>query len=108
MPLIVRGCKPMIIPSGQQASNALGLIDDSWGLTVYSPADLTGIIKVEVEPTDTGSNWVTLQSGAVDVALPAGKATVFNPIPFRQIRVVSDQAEVPARTFTVTKAILVG
>lgn len=108
MALYVRGLPSLVIPNGTSTSNALGqILEDSWGLTIYTPAALTGTISVEVEPTDTGTNFVTLQSGGTDVTLPAGKATVINPIPFRQIRVTSNAAEGAARTFTLTKSVLI-
>jgi hypothetical protein len=107
MPLQVVGLPALTFSTASTTSNAIGILDDSWGLTLYSPSALTGTITVQVEPTDTGTNFVDLQSGGVDVTLPAGKATVINPIPFRQLRLITGTTEAAARTFTVTKSILV-
>ena len=106
MALAVVNMPSMTITGGGTTSNAVGLIDDSWGLTIYSPATITNTITVEVEPTSTGTNFVTLQSGGTDVTIPAGKATVLNPIPFRQIRVKAAGAEGQQDVFTLTKVIL--
>lgn len=107
MPLIVTGLPNLLATSGGTTTNAVGNLDDAWGLTVYSPGTLTSTgVAVQVEPTSTGTNFVALQSGGVDVTFPAGKATVISPVPFRQLRLVCSAAEGAARTFTITKAIL--
>lgn len=107
MPLIVRGLPSMTTTAGGTTSNAVGGLDDAWGLTIYAPATLTSTaVGVFVEPTDTGTSFFALQSGGVDVVFAAGKATVISPVPFRQIRVVTTAAEGSARTFVITKAIL--
>ena len=105
MPLIVRGLVPMVMTAAT-ASNPVGAIDDAWGLTVVSPPSLTASqVSVQVELTDTGTNFVTLQSGGTDVVLVANKATVISPVPFRQIKIVSTTAE--TGSFGLAKAILV-
>ena len=108
MPLIVTGLPNAKIASGGTTSNAVGLIDDAWGLTVYSPGTITSTsgAQVQVEPTDTGTNFVILQSGGIDVFVPQARATVISPVPFRQIRFVSSQAEGQDDVFVLTKAIL--
>lgn len=107
MPLIVRGMPDLVIPS-TVASNAVGTLDDAWGLTIYAPATITSTsgVQVQVEPTDTGANFVTLQSGGADVYVVANRATVISPVPFRQIRLLSSVTEGQTDTFTLTKAIL--
>jgi hypothetical protein len=105
VPLIVRGLVPMVMTAAT-ASNPVGAIDDAWGLTVVSPPSLTASqVSVQVELTDTGTNFVTLQSGGVDVTLTANKATVISPVPFRQIQISSTASE--TATFQLSKAILV-
>lgn len=107
MALTVTGLPSMLTTAGGTTSNAVGHLDDAWGLTIYAPATLTSTsVLVEVEPSSTGTNFVALQSGGADVTFVAGKATVISPVPFRQIRVVCGAAEGGARTFTLTKAIM--
>lgn len=107
MPLIVCGLPSMLTTTNGTTSNAVGNLDDAWGLTIYSPATLTSTgVAVQVEPTSTGTNFVALQSGGTDVTFASGKATVISPVPFKQIRVVCGAAEAAPRTFTLTKAIL--
>jgi len=108
MPLVLRGMPSMVIPSGFSTSSVIRLFDDAWALTVYTPATVTASqVKVEVEPTDTGTAFVTLQSGSVDVNLTAGTATVISPVPFLQMRITSTSVEAQKDTFSVTKTILV-
>lgn len=105
MPLIVRGLPSMTL-TADSTSNAVGLIDDAWGLTIAAPASLTASqVTVKVELTTTGTSFVTLQSGGTDVTLTAGTATVISPVPFRQIRISSTATE--TATFRLSKAILV-
>lgn len=107
MPLALRGMPDMTVANGGTTSGVIRQFDDSWAITVYSPATLTSTsVTIDVEPTDTGTNFVTLQSGGSDVVIVAGKATVISPVPFMQMRVVCGAAEGAARTFTVTKTIL--
>ena len=95
----------LIFSTASTTSNAVGGIDDALGLTIYSPATLTGTITVQVEPTSTGTSFVDLQSGGADVTIPASKATVLNPITWRQIRLITGTTEAAARTFTLTKGV---
>jgi hypothetical protein len=86
-------------------SNPVGTLDDAWGLTIQSPTFTASAVSVQVELTDTGTNFVTLQSGGADVLLPPSRATVISPVPFRQIKILSSNSE--TATFTLAKAILV-
>lgn len=107
MPLITCGLPNMTATSGGTTTNAVGNLDDAWGLTVFSPGTLTSTgVTVQVEPTSTGTNFVVLQSGGSDVQFIAGRATVISPVPFKQVRLVCSAAEGATRTFTITKAIL--
>lgn len=95
----------IVIVSASSVGNAIAQFDDATALTIYSPAALTGSITVETEPTSTGTNFVTLQSGGSDVTIPAGKATVLNKVGWRQMRLVSAASEGATRTFAVTKSV---
>ena len=107
MPLALRGMPTMTTTSGGTTSNVIRQFDDAWALTIYSPATLTSTsVTIDVEPTDTGTSFVTLQSGGSDVVMVAGKATVISPVPFMQMRVVCGAAEGADRIFRVTKTIL--
>lgn len=105
MPQVICDLPPMVVVSGSSYSNAIKVFDDATALTIYSPAALTGVITIETEPTETGSNFVTLQSGGTDVTLAAGKSTVINKVGWRQMRLASAGTEAAARTFPVTKSV---
>lgn len=104
MPLVVRSL-PNMVMTAATTSNPVGTLDDAWGLTIVSPTITASQVTVQVELTDTGTNFVTLQSGGVDVTLTANKATVISPVPFRQIQISSTATE--TATFSLSKAILV-
>jgi hypothetical protein len=105
MPLIVRDLPGMVL-NADTTSNAVGTLDDAWGLTLISPSALNSSqVSVQVELTDTGTGFVVLQSGGVDVTMIANRAMVISPVPFRQIRISSTTAE--TATFRLSKAILV-
>ena len=107
MPLALTGMPSMVTSSGATTSNVIRQFDDAWALTIYSPATLTSTaVTISVEPTDTGTSFVTLQSGGTDVVMVAGKATVISPVPFLQMRIVCGMAEGDDREFRVTKTIL--
>lgn len=107
MPLALRGMPSMTVSAAGTTSGVIRQFDDSWALTIYCPTTLTSTsVLIEVEPTDTGTNFATLQSGGSDVVMTAGKATVISPVPFMQMRVVCGSAEGSDRTFRVTKTIL--
>ena|SRR3990167_2980745 len=97
----------MIILSGASTSNAVRHLDDAVAVSILSPDTLTSTtITVQVEPTSTGTDWVTLQSGGSDVVIEAvSKAIVVNPFPFRQLRVIGNAAEAADRTFTVLRTV---
>lgn len=97
----------MVTTSGGTISSLIRQFDDAQSLTIYCPTTLTSTsVTIDVEPTDTGTSFVTLQSGGSDVVMVAGKATVIHPVPFMQMRVVCGAAEGAERTFRVTKTIL--
>lgn len=107
MPLALRGMPVMTTTSGGTTSNVIRQFDDAWALTIYCPTTLTSTsVTIDVEPTDTGTSFATLQSGGSDVVMTAGKATVISPVPFMQMRVVCGAAEGGQRDFRVTKTIL--
>lgn len=107
MPLALTGMPGMTVSAGGTTSSVIRQFDDAWALTIYSPATLTSTsVTIDVEPTDTGTSFVRLQSGGSDVVMEAGKATVISPVPFMQMRVVTGAAEATSSTFRVTKTIL--
>lgn len=105
MPQHIADLPAMTVVSGSSYSNIISIFDDATALTIYSPATLTGAVTIETEPTSTGTNFVTLQSGGTDVTLPAGKATVLNKVGWRQMRLASAASEASARAFFVTKSV---
>jgi hypothetical protein len=96
----------MIVVSGSSYSNAIKIFDDATALTIFTPASITSTgFFIEVEPTETGTNFVVLQSGGTDISLPAGKATILNKIGWRQMRLAAPTTEAGARTCAVTKSV---
>jgi len=96
----------MIVVSGSSYSNVIHTFDDATALTVYTPATLTSTgLFIEVEPSTGGTNFVVLQSGGVDVSLPAGKATIINKVGWRQMRLAAPATEAAARSCPVTKSV---
>ena len=93
----------VITTSSSATSGAQGGLDDAYGISLISPAALTGTVTIQVEQTDTGTNFVNLQSGGVDVTIAANKGIVITPFPFRQIRLISGSTEAATRTFTLAK-----
>ena len=108
MPLVVVNHQSMTILTGVSTSNAIADFDDAYGLTVYSPATVTATgVNVEVCPSSSGTDFVALQSGGSDVVLPASRATVISPVPFKQMRITSPAVEGQNDVFTVTRVIVV-
>lgn len=108
MPQHIADLPTLIVVSGSSYSNAISIFDDASALTIFTPATLTSTgLFVEVEPTTTGTNFVTLQSGGTDVSLPAGKATIINKVGWRQLRLAAPATEGGARSCPVTKSVVV-
>ncbi len=95
----------LTIQSGTTSSNALVNLDDAIALAIFASTALTGTVTVQVEPTSTGSAWSNLQSGGVDVTIAATKAIVLNPMPFKQLRLLSNASEGATRTFSVLRSM---
>jgi hypothetical protein len=96
------------IASGASTSNIIKDVGDAYAITIFTPATLTSTgITIGVEPTSSGTNFVTLQSGGSDVVLPAGRATIISPPAFKQLRLESSSAEGADRTFALTSHMAV-
>ena len=96
----------LVMTSGTAFSQAMVNFDDAKSLTIYAPATVTSTqILVEIEPSATGTSFVTLQSGAIDVEIPAGKGTVFEPGVWPQLRLHGSASEASTRRFPVTKVL---
>ncbi len=102
------------LPTLTVSTNASGVspglgtvLDYSVAISILAPATLTTTSggAVQVEPTDTGANWVTLLSGGNTVFVPQASAIVINPFPFRQIRLSSSATETAPRTFQLLATI---
>ena len=97
----------MVTTAGGTASGAVGVLDDAFGLSLYINSTLTSTaVRVQVEPTDTGTGFVFLQSGGADVVVTSGTATIISPITFRQIRLSHSAAEAATVTVPLTKTII--
>jgi len=63
-----------------------------------SPATLPETVKIHVARTTTGTFFV-LQTGGVDITLPAGKGTVVDLMTWGALKLVAGGAVAAARTF---------
>src|SRR5713101_2530813 len=95
----------LTLTTASTVSNALSNLDDAIAIGIVAPTAVTGTITVQVEPTATGTAFVSLQSGGVDVTIAAAKAIVINPFPFRQIRLITSATEAATRTFSVLRTM---
>lgn len=96
----------LTITNGNSTSNAVWPTDDAYGIGLISPPTLTSSVAyVEVEMTDTGVNFVRLQSGGADITLAASKAIVMTPFPYKQFRVTTTAVEGGDRTFTASRVV---
>lgn len=108
MPLVLVALPSMTVSSGGTATNAIRQFDDAWALSIYSPnSTLTSTaVTISVEPTSTGTAFMTLQSAGADITLTSGKAMVISPVPFQQMRLDFGTAEAAERIFSVRKTVL--
>jgi hypothetical protein len=96
------------IASGTSTSNVIKDIGDAYAITIFTPATLTSTgVTLGVEPSSSGTNFVTLQSGGTDVVLPAGRATIISPPAFKQLRIESSSAEGADRVFSLVSHMAV-
>ena len=89
------------------ASSGIALMDDCNAITFFAPVLTTTALIVQVEPTDTGANWVDLKSGANNVLVLTTGATVINPPAARQMRLITTSTEASPRTIPVIGQFLV-
>ena len=75
-------------------------------ILIISPPALTGVVTILVAEKDSDT-FVTLQSGGVDIALPAGKATQLTNITAGIIQLSSTIAEGANRDFRLLGGALV-
>lgn len=108
MAFVTVGLPALTIASGDSTSNTLKDVGDAYAITIFTPTVMTATgVTIGVEPTSSGTNFVTLQSGGSDVVLPAGRATVICPPAFKQLKIQSSSAEGAARVFSLTSHIAV-
>src|SRR5437660_11375907 len=90
------------------ASNSTGLklMDDCYAIACLA-SGLTNTVTVQVEESDTGTNWTNLYSAGVLVNLQASGCIVIGPVPFRQIRFNSAATEGAVRTIRTIGQIVV-
>ena|SRR3990172_614757 len=92
----------LTIANGGTTSPALLVPEDMADLMVYGPAALTAQCVLQVEPSRTGTDFLTLQmTPGTDVTLAAAKATNVKATGFRQMRILSAGAEGADRAFTI-------
>jgi hypothetical protein len=85
-----------VIVSGTTDSNELdvSVVKTARGLAIYGPADApSGTLTIQWEPTATGTDWRTLQSGGSDVTISTDKVAVVDFIGFRRMRIHSSASE---------------
>lgn len=71
------------------------------GITIHTPAALTGVCVIQVVPLEGLTTWQNLQANGTDVALAAVKATFVPMAGFSDMRIHSASAEGAARTFNL-------
>jgi hypothetical protein len=95
------------IASGQTASGILssrigfGMSSD---LVIYTPAALTGVVKLLISDTDSETDLAEFRYmyfNGDDVELPAGKAVVIPGASFGALYLLSSLAEAADRTFQI-------
>lgn len=95
------------IASGQTVSGVLSLHGASGAkaltLNIISPATLPETVNIELGNAVAG-NYGRLQSGAVDIALAAGKATILDSIVSITLRLVATGAVAADRAFIVMQS----
>lgn len=96
----------LVIPSGGTDSNGVMVPEDAGAIEIFSPAVLTNAVTIQVEPTKTGTSWVTLLSGGSSIAVPVSSSLVITATAAGQIRVHSGGAEAAARTFKLNADIV--
>jgi hypothetical protein len=94
----------LTITNGTTTSNVLTMADsgytrDSYTLLFYVPATVAEALVVQVSHDNV--TYVTLQSGAVDIALPAGKGTQLCRVAAPFVRVLAGGAVAATRTIPV-------
>ncbi len=90
----------LVIPNGTAVSNEISLLKTRFrGLAIFSPGDLTNTITVEVSPD--GTNFMTLRSGAADVAIAIDECVIIDFVAYQEIRLKSSSNEGSERTFQV-------
>jgi len=103
----IAACPNLVVTNGTAASNAVPAkanYSDAETLTIFAPSTLdAGTNTLEVEPTETGTSFVTLQSGGADINIAAGKAVVLTEIAWKQIRVKCGNNQTADRTFQMVK-----
>lgn len=95
----------LTIPSGQTNSNAVVIGGYLQACTIFAPTTLPETITVQVEPTATGTDFKTLQSGGADITIGAGKAVMIIEGAFKQIRFVAGASVGADRVFTICVVI---
>ena len=94
--------KTLSIPSSGTESDvldtgSLGVVH-GYQIGILGPTALDGVITIEVAWVEAGP-YRALQSSAADINIPANKATVIQPVPFRYIKIVSSATELAQRDF---------
>jgi hypothetical protein len=114
MPYKVVQLGPVTFSSGATTIAANGLVDDANNILVYANTAATSPVQIQVEPTDTGSSWVPLNSGSVTssgslqpLIAASSQGYVISNIAFSQIRFVSTGVVNSGTSITISKQISV-
>jgi len=91
----------LTILAGQTTSEALRGCRHAQGVGIFAPATLTGTITVQVEPTDSGTDFVNETSGGTAVTIGASQHVTLMMSTFAQLRLKSSGAEAADRVFTL-------
>lgn len=106
MSRVVQSQATLVTPNGGTDTPALAIPQDCAAIRVYAPATLTASNVVQLEPTATGTSWVTGQDPAgTDMTVAAAKAPIFRNPTGLQMRIHAPGAEGGARSFVVVMEI---
>lgn len=92
----------LTIPNGQTASNAVAIGGVLKAFCVFAPSTLPETVAVQLEPSQDGTDYRTLQSGGADVTVGAGKAVMIMEGAFSQLRLLAGGAVAAERVFRVS------
>ena len=97
---------PGLSVTGGTSTNVLTASEhfgDAESLTIFAPATLTEVAKVQVSDTEASPVWRDLQRGGADVTIVVGEAETIENLSFKALKILLDGSG--TRAFGVNKKI---